>query len=54
MKVDLTAARTILCLGAHADDLEIGCGATILSLLAANPELSVCWVVLSGDPARAD
>jgi len=43
---------TILCLGAHADDLEIGCGATMLRLLEARPSATVCWVVCSGDTGR--
>ena len=44
--------RRILCLGAHCDDIEIGCGGTILTLLAANPALSVDWVVFSSTPER--
>ncbi len=43
----------ILCLGAHSDDLEIGCGGAMLTLLAAHPNSSVRWVVFSGDAARA-
>lgn len=38
----------ILCLGAHADDIEIGCGGTILALLAARPNVKCHWVVFSG------
>jgi LmbE family N-acetylglucosaminyl deacetylase len=38
----------ILCLGAHADDIEIGCGGTILALLAARPTVNCHWVVFSG------
>ena len=38
----------ILCLGAHADDIEIGCGGTILALLAARPNVNCHWVVFSG------
>jgi len=38
----------ILCLGAHPDDIEIGCGSTILRLLAEHPEASVHWAVFSG------
>jgi len=38
----------LLCLGAHADDIEIGCGGTILRLVAERPALSVRWVVFSG------
>lgn len=44
--------RSILCLGAHADDIEIGCGGTILKLLEQHPQASVHWVVLSGDHVR--
>jgi LmbE family N-acetylglucosaminyl deacetylase len=44
----------ILCLGAHADDIEIGCGGTILRLLASYPNVDVRWVVLSADERRAD
>ena len=38
----------VLCLGAHADDIEIGCGGTLLRLAAEIPDLSVRWVVFSG------
>jgi LmbE family N-acetylglucosaminyl deacetylase len=39
---------SILCLGAHSDDIEIGAGATLLSLLARGVRLDVRWCVLSG------
>ena len=42
----------LLCLGAHADDIEIGCGGTVLRLLAEHPGSHVDWVVFSGDAAR--
>jgi LmbE family N-acetylglucosaminyl deacetylase len=42
----------LLCLGAHADDIEIGCGGTILRLVAERPGLSVRWVVFSGHDER--
>lgn len=45
--------RRVLCLGAHCDDIEIGCGATVLTLLASTPGISVDWVVFSGTPGRA-
>ena len=45
--------KTILCLGAHADDIEIGCGGTLLKLLAAQPGITVHWVVFSGSETRA-
>jgi len=41
----------VLCLGAHADDIEIGCGGTVLGLAAAGAEFT--WVVWSGTAARA-
>ena len=42
----------ILCLGAHSDDIEIGCGGTILRLLEENPKAEVHWVVLGASGQR--
>jgi len=44
--------RRVLCLGAHSDDIEIGCGGTLLRLLANNPNLEVMWVVFSSGRER--
>lgn len=44
--------RRVLCLGAHCDDIEIGCGGTILRLIQENRGLQFYWVVLSSTPAR--
>jgi len=44
----------VLCVGAHADDIEIGCGATVLSLIASNPEMDVHWVVFSAPGEREE
>jgi LmbE family N-acetylglucosaminyl deacetylase len=44
----------VLALGAHADDIEIGCGGTILRLAATVPELEVYWIVLSAEDSRRD
>jgi LmbE family N-acetylglucosaminyl deacetylase len=44
--------RRILCLGAHCDDIEIGCGGTILRLIQENPKLEFQWVVFSSNPVR--
>lgn len=42
----------VLCLGAHADDIEIGCGGTLLQLLRERPETQVVWVVFSAEGER--
>jgi LmbE family N-acetylglucosaminyl deacetylase len=39
---------SLLLLGAHSDDIEIGAGATLLTLLAGGAKLEVTWCVLSG------
>jgi LmbE family N-acetylglucosaminyl deacetylase len=44
----------ILCLGAHSDDIEIGCGGTILRLLKEIKEVEVNWIVFSADGQRAE
>jgi LmbE family N-acetylglucosaminyl deacetylase len=50
-----TGSKKVLCLGAHSDDIEIGCGGSILRLIAENPDLQVYWVVLGANkPARAE
>jgi LmbE family N-acetylglucosaminyl deacetylase len=46
------ATGKILCLGAHADDIEIGCGGTILRWLEEHPNLEFYWVVLSASRER--
>jgi LmbE family N-acetylglucosaminyl deacetylase len=56
-RVDLAGiaerASHVLFLGAHCDDIEIGCGGTVLRLLELNPQLEVTWAVLSSEPDRA-
>ncbi len=44
--------RRVLCLGAHADDIEIGCGGTLLRLAANHPGLDIGWCVFSGSVER--
>jgi LmbE family N-acetylglucosaminyl deacetylase len=44
--------RRLLAIGAHSDDIEIGCGGTILRLLDEHPELEVTWMVLSAHGSR--
>src|SRR5216684_6096625 len=52
-RTDGDAALQILCLGAHSDDIELGCGGTLLKLQAEHPCVSVHWVVFSADEQRA-
>lgn len=47
-----TPPLKILCLGSHSDDIEIGCGGTILRLLAENPDRAITWVVFSSNDER--
>ncbi len=47
-----TADLSVLCLGAHSDDIEIGCGGTILRLLQTYRNCHVTWVVFCADKAR--
>ena len=59
LELDLKApgpgrALTVLAVGAHSDDLEIGCGATIIRLVKSGLALRVVWVVLSAPGARAE
>ncbi len=48
------APLRILCLGAHSDDIEIGCGGTVLRLLAERPGSSVDWIVFSATSVREE
>lgn len=43
---------SVLCLGAHSDDIEIGLGATLLSMMERGVRLDVQWCVLSGAGVR--
>ncbi len=45
-------AIQLLCLGAHSDDIEIGCGGTLLHLKQALPRLKFHWVVFSAGGLR--
>jgi LmbE family N-acetylglucosaminyl deacetylase len=44
--------RSVLALGSHSDDIEIGCGATLLALTRTRPEIEVTWVVLGAEGER--
>lgn len=47
-----SGVRRVLCLGAHSDDIEIGCGGAILSLIQNSPRVEFYWLVLSSNAER--
>jgi len=49
---DLPRLKKVLCLGAHSDDIEIGCGGTLLKMARERPDLDVRWIVFSAGGAR--
>ncbi len=55
LKLNLPRGRAprFLFLGAHCDDIEIGCGGTVMELLHLYPRAQVDWVVLSSEGKRA-
>ena len=49
---DASRLRRVLCLGAHSDDIEIGCGGTVLRLARENPGIEFRWAVFCGADER--
>lgn len=56
LRVSLDARHQyrILCLGAHSDDIEIGCGGAVLKLLDSHADVAVDWIVFGAHGERAD
>ena len=56
LPINLATGRTsplkVLCLGAHSDDIEIGCGGTVLQLLSVRRDVEFFWVVFSSGGQR--
>lgn len=56
LRLSLNGARngpfTVLCLGSHSDDIEIGCGGALLTLTERHPNVRFHWVVFSGSEVR--
>ena len=50
---NLDGVKRVLCIGAHSDDIEIGCGGTVLKLIEQNPKLEFYWLCLCSNPQRA-
>lgn len=46
--------KELLCLGAHCDDIEIGCGGTVLKWIRKGWIEKVCWVIFSSTATRAE
>ncbi len=51
---NLNRVKRVLCLGAHSDDIEIGCGGTVLQLVEQSKSLEFYWLVLCSNPMRAE
>jgi LmbE family N-acetylglucosaminyl deacetylase len=49
---NLNRVKRVLCLGAHSDDIEIGCGGTVLQMLEQSKSLEFYWLVLCANPER--
>jgi LmbE family N-acetylglucosaminyl deacetylase len=52
LSVTLPRLRKVLCLGAHSDDIEIGCGGSLLKMARERPDLDVEWIVFSAGGRR--
>ena len=50
---NLNGVKRVLCLGAHSDDIEIGCGGTVLRMIEQSKSLEFYWLVLSSNSERA-
>jgi len=46
------APAKVLCLGAHSDDIEIGCGGAVLQLIAEGANIEITWVIFSSGTDR--
>ena len=52
ISVENRTPKKILCLGAHCDDIEIGCGGALLKLIRTMKDVHVYWVVFSSNDRR--
>lgn len=49
---EVQGVKNILCLGAHCDDIEIGCGGTLLRVQEEHPQVKFHWVIFSSNEQR--
>jgi LmbE family N-acetylglucosaminyl deacetylase len=54
LRTAVPALQRVLVVGCHSDDIEIGCGGTLLMLTRSVPGLHVTWVVLAAEGVRAE
>jgi len=54
LKFNINQSIKILCLGAHCDDIEIGCGGTLWSVLQEFQDSEIQWIVFSSDYRREE
>jgi len=52
MQFNSSGGLNVLCLGAHCDDIEIGCGASLLKLIENQQVNSIKWVVFTSNEER--
>lgn len=48
----LARDSVVLCIGAHCDDIEIGCGATIRRIAREYPACRIVWAIFGGSETR--
>jgi LmbE family N-acetylglucosaminyl deacetylase len=53
IELGFSSVKNILCLGAHSDDIEIGCGGTLLKLTRDHDGLNIWWIVFSAEGSRS-
>jgi LmbE family N-acetylglucosaminyl deacetylase len=54
MPLQLNTINTVLCIGAHCDDIEIGCGGSLLRWTHEWPQTQFVWAIFAGEDGRAD
>jgi LmbE family N-acetylglucosaminyl deacetylase len=52
IECNLNRVKRVLCLGAHSDDIEIGCGGTVLQMIEESKNIEFYWLVLCANPER--
>jgi LmbE family N-acetylglucosaminyl deacetylase len=52
LRADSSGPLRVLCIGCHSDDIEIGCGGTILTLSEQYPQSEFHWVVFNAKDTR--